>query len=89
MSVTKVGIRSGLREGILIHCAHVRKSACLAIHVVGRTELPIGTARRAARNTVTAARPCPAHRVTHRNVDRAWRKGEALPHCDIENSAGR
>ena len=27
MSVTEVGIRSGLREGMLIHCAYIRKSA--------------------------------------------------------------
>jgi hypothetical protein len=80
MSVTKVRIRSRLREGKLVHCAHVRKGACLAIHVVGRTELPIGNAGRAASNTVAAAYPCPAHRVAYRNVDRVWRKCEALSH---------
>ena len=80
MSMTKVRIRSKLREGMLVHCTHVRKSACLAIHVVGRTELLIGNARRAASNTVAAACPCPAHRVAHNDVDHAWRKGEALSH---------
>jgi hypothetical protein len=80
MSVTEVGIRSGLREGMLIHCAYIRKSACLAIHVAGRTEVLIGNTRRAASNTVAAACPCPAHCVSHGNIDGSWHKGEALSH---------
>ena len=62
---TEVGIRSGLRESVLIHRADVSKRACLAIHVVGRTKLPIGNARCATRHTVTSTCPRPAHRVTH------------------------
>jgi len=89
MCVTEVGVRSGLRKSVLIHRARVRKSACLAVHVVGRTKLSVGNARRATRDTVAAACPCPAHRVAHCNVDRAWHKGEALSNRDIENRARR
>jgi len=42
MSVTKVRIRSRLREGMRVHCAHVRKSACLAIHVSGEQNCSLG-----------------------------------------------
>ena len=87
MRVAEVGIRSELRECVLVHCAHVRKSACLAIHVVGRTELPIGNARRPTRDAVAAACPCPAHCIAHCNVNRTWHKGEALSYGDIENRA--
>ena len=42
MTVTKERVRIGLREGMLVHCAHVRKSACLAIHVVGAQNCSLG-----------------------------------------------
>ena len=37
--------------------------------VVRRTKLRIGNARLTAGDAVTAAVPCPSHRVAHRDID--------------------
>ena len=87
MRAAKVGVRSRLRKGVLVHCAAIGKSTCLTIHVIRRTKLVIRNAWRATRDTVAAACPGPTHRVAYHYVDGGRRKREALTHCNIHRRA--
>jgi len=60
---------ASLCKGVFINGARVRKDFCLTIHVIRRTELPVGCARGTAGNTVGIAAPGPSHGVTQRDVE--------------------
>ena len=59
---------ASLRKGVFINGARVRKDSCVTIHVIRRTELPVGCARGAAGNTVGVAAPGPSHSVADGDV---------------------
>src|SRR6266581_32605 len=87
---TEVRIPARRTERMLINRAHVGKNSCRAIHVIRRTILRIGCARKAAGDAMAASGPGPPHRVTYRDVDRVRHKLETIStsRCHIDNRAG-
>jgi hypothetical protein len=68
VQVAEVTVSSGLRKGVFVNRARVRKDSRVTIHVIRRTEFPVGCARGAAGNTVVVAAPGPSGGVAHRDV---------------------
>jgi len=65
---TEVTVSAGLRKGVLVNEPCIRKDSCVTIHVIRRTELPVGCVTSAAGNTVVVAAPGPSHGVAQRDV---------------------
>ena len=69
-------VHTRLCESELIDEARVVKNSRFTVHVIRRTKLPIGCARRPAGDTVKIALEGPADSVAHSNVDGIRHKGE-------------
>ena len=72
-----------------INGTRVGKRSRVAIHIVGRTKLPIGNARCAAGDAMAAVGPSPSYRIADRNIELVWTEGETRTYCHVENLAGR
>jgi hypothetical protein len=76
---TEVSVSAGLRKSVFVNRARVRKDSCVTIHVIRRTELPVGCARGATGNTVGVAAPGPSHGVAHRDIQCVGDKAYLVP----------
>ena len=65
----EVGVSASLRKSVLVNEPCVIKNSGVTVHVIRRTELPIGCTSRAAGDTVVIAAPGPPHGVTHRDAE--------------------
>jgi len=92
MDTTEIRKTASLCKSEFVNKAQVGSHALGAVRVIRRTEHPIGCAGRgiATGDTVSAGGPCPAHRVTDRNIDcaRTERKRPIRCHHHIDNCAG-
>ena len=68
MRDAKVRKIAGLRKSEFVNKALVGKDSLIAVHIVGRTKLPIRRAGRATSDTVKIALPRPSDRITDRDV---------------------
>jgi hypothetical protein len=59
---------ANLRKSELVDCAVGRKDSLVAVHIVGRTKLPINCAGIATRDAVAVTKPGPSDGITDGDV---------------------
>lgn len=91
MCHTEVRVSASGVEGMRINGTCIGERSRKATRIVRRTKLRINCARVAAADAVTAAAPCPAHRLADGDVDRARVKSKtpARSHSHINSRAIR